>query len=400
MKVCFFGSSLVSAYWNGAATYYRGIIRAMHRLGHRVTFYEPDAYDRQEHRDIDDPQWARVVVFDPEDPAAVSGVLKEARGADLVVKCSGVGVLDEELEAAVAAMTSPGRLTAFWDVDAPATLDRIHANSQDPSHSLIPRFDLILTYGGGRPVIDAYEALGARRCVPIYNALDPQTHHPPRWSDFPHSRDAADDAVGEPRGRFTCDLAFLGNRLPDREARVEGFLLGPAEAMPGKTFLLGGSGWGDRKLPGNVRYIGHVYTKDHNAFNADPMAVLNISRESMARYGFSPATRVFEAAGAGACIITDAWEGIDAFFEPGVEILVAHDGDEVVDLLRGLTADEATRIGRAALTRALRDHTYARRAEHLETVLDEAREAAGVNPAAPPHPATHPATAPATGAPT
>ena len=369
MNVCFFGSSLVSAYWNGAATYYRGIIRAMHRMGHRITFYEPDAYDRQRHRDIDDPDYARVVVYDPEDRNAVDNALAEAEGADLVVKCSGVGVLDAELEAAIAGMTGDGRLTAFWDVDAPATLDRVQGDPADPFREHIPRYSLILTYGGGQPVIDPYEALGARRCVPIYNALDPDTHHPPRWSEG--DGNGRGDGRAAEAGRFACDLAFLGNRLPDREARVEEFFFQPASSLPGKDFILGGSGWGDRPLPGNVRHVGHVYTADHNAFNAGPMAVLNISRESMARYGFSPATRVFEAAGAGACLITDAWEGIDEFFEPGEEILVAGDGEEVAELLRNLTADRAEQIGTAALRRALRDHTYARRAERLEQVLNE-----------------------------
>ncbi|TIO12526.1 MAG: hypothetical protein E5X96_12495, partial [Mesorhizobium sp.] len=131
-----------------------------------------------------------------------------------------------------------------------------------------------------------YRALGAAECVPIYNALDPETH-------FPVARDS----------RFACDLAFLGNRLPDREARVEGFFLEPAGALEDQKFLLGGSGWGDKPMPANVSWLGHVGTRDHNAFNVTPKAVLNISRDSMASNGFSPATRVFEAAGAGACLI-------------------------------------------------------------------------------------------------
>src|SRR5690606_22663707 len=116
-------------------------------------------------------------------------------------------------------------------------------------------------------------------------------------------------------------LGFLGNRLPDREERVERFFFHAARQAarhpPGERFVLGGSGWHDKPMPDNVAYLGHVYTRDHNAFNCSTRAVLNISRESMARYGFSPATRVFEAAGAGACIITDAWEGLDSFLEPG-----------------------------------------------------------------------------------
>jgi Uncharacterized protein conserved in bacteria len=352
MKIAFFGSSLVSAYWNGAATYYRGIIRALHARGHRVRFFEPDAYGRQQHRDIADPDWAEVCVYSAEGTDGVMRALNEARDADLVVKASGVGAFDELLEAAVADLRSPSRMTAFWDVDAPATLERVQNDPKDAFRALIPRYDLVLTYGGGDPVVNAYEALGARGCVPIYNALDPDTHQPV-----------------PPDPRFAADLGFLGNRLPDREARVEEFFLSAAAALPEKTFLLGGSGWDDKPLPGNVRYVGHVYTADHNAFNVTPSAVLNISRESMARFGFSPATRVFEATGAGACLITDYWEGIEQFLEPGAEVLVARSGAEVAALLGALAPEQAREIGAAARRRVLAEHTYAHRAAQLEAVL-------------------------------
>lgn len=360
MNIAFFGSSLVSAYWNGAATYYRGIIRALNERGHSVTFYEPDAYERQQHRDIPDPDWARVVVYPGEGEDGVLRCLEEARSADLVVKASGVGVFDELLEAGVLSLQSPQTLVAFWDVDAPATLDRVENNASDAFRPLIERYDLVLTYGGGDPVINAYRALGARECVPVYNALDPATHHP-----------VAPDA------RFEADLGFLGNRLPDREARVEEFFLQPAAALPEHKFLLGGSGWDDKPMSANVHYFGHVYTRDHNAFNCTPRAVLNISRESMARYGFSPATRVFEAAGAGACLITDYWEGIEEFLEPEYEVLVARDGDEVKQHLQSLSDERARAIGEAALARVLAEHTYAHRAAQLESLLTGARQAVG-----------------------
>jgi spore maturation protein CgeB len=125
-------------------------------------------------------------------------------------------------------------------------------------------------------------------------------------------------------------------------------------------------------MSNNIQYFDHVYTRDHNAFNATPLAVLNISRESMARYGFSPATRVFEAAGAAACIITDYWEGIEVFFEPGREILVARSGDEIVALLQSLDRADAARIGSAAYLRVLAQHTYAHRAAQVDAVLDSA----------------------------
>jgi spore maturation protein CgeB len=353
MNIAFFASSLVSAYWNGAATYYRGIVRALHERGHRVTFYEPDAFERQQHRDMEDPPWAKVVVYSAATEAEVLRTVEQARGADLVVKASGVGVHDELLEAAVLQLQGPGTMVAFWDVDAPATLDRMHGNASDPFRALVPRYDIVLTYGGGEPVRQAYLALGARDCVPIYNALDPSTHHPV-----------------ESNPRFTGSLGFLGNRLPDREARVEEFFLRAASLLPEHHMLIGGSGWQDKPMPANVKYLGHVYTADHNAFNCTPRAVLNISRESMARYGFSPATRVFEAAGAAACLITDAWEGLEVFFEPGKEVLVARDGDEVAAHVRSLDAERSRSIGLAAYSRVLAEHTYAHRAAQLDAVLE------------------------------
>lgn len=352
MNIAFFGSSLVSAYWNGAATYYRGIIRALAERGHRVTFYEPDAYDRQEHRDIPDPEWARVVVYSGTGEDGVMRAIESARGADLIIKASGVGVFDELLEAAVLDLRNGSNTIVFWDVDAPATLDRVENDPGDAFRAHIPRYDLIFTYGGGDPVIRAYTALGARACVPIYNALDPQTHHP---------------VTRDPR--FAADLGFLGNRLPDRETRVEEFFLDVAAACPDRAFMIGGSGWQDKPMTPNVNYVGHVYTRDHNAFNCSPLAVLNINRESMARYGFSPPTRVFEAAGAAACLITDAWEGIEVFLEPGREVLVARDGEEVAAHLRRLDASTAGGIGEAAYRRVLAQHTYAHRAALVEAAL-------------------------------
>jgi spore maturation protein CgeB len=282
----------------------------------------------------------------------VQRALDEAHRSDLIVKASGVGAFDRLLEAQVPAIKRPAALTVFWDVDAPATLDRIAANPDDPFSALIPAYDMVLTYGGGPPVMAGYQRLGARVCVPIYNGLDPATHHP-----------------APPDPRFACDLGLIANRLPDRERRVDDFFLAVAADLPQHKFVLGGNGWSDKLLPPNVSYVGHVYTRDHNAFNASARAVLNVSRDSMAAYGYSPATRVFEAAGAGSCIVTDAWEGISEFFEPGREILVAPNGPAVADILARLTPQEARRIGEAARGRALAEHSYERRVDVLELAL-------------------------------
>lgn len=352
MRITFFGSSLVSSYWNGAATYYRGLIRALYRRGIDVVFCEPDAYGRQERRDLlHDPEYARVVVYrtEAERDALVDTALRES---DWVIKCSGVGMWDEELEAAIGHDLGSGAATAFLDVDAPATLARIASNEEDPLRRRIPHFDQILTYGGGPPVVEEYLRHGAEACTPIYNALDPDEHRPL-------------ERAGDPQ----FALLFMGNRLPDRESRVDEFFFRAAELCPGERFALGGEGWGDRRMPPNVVYLGHLPTSRHNEINASARLVLNIHRDSMVRNGWSPATRMFEAAGAAACQVTDAWRGIDEFFEPEREILVATDGAEVARYVREVDSDTAVRIGTAARIRAITEHTYDRRAILLDEIL-------------------------------
>jgi spore maturation protein CgeB len=351
VKIAFYGSSLLSSYWNGAATYYRGILSALARRGYAITFYEPDAFDRQQHRDIDPPEWCRSVVY-PATADGLASVLDEAGGADIVVKANGVGVFDRELLEGVVARAAPHALRIFWDVDAAATLDEMRADASHPVLRALPDLDMVLTYGGGPPVVGAYEGFGAATCVPVYNALDPETHHP---------------VPADPR--FACDLAFLGNRLPDREARVEEFFLRPAASLAERSFLIGGNGWETKAIPGNVRHRGHVYTAEHNAFNASPLAVLNVARDSMAHVGFSPATRVFEAAGAAACLVTDAWEGIEQFLKPDEEVLVARDGQDVADHLAALTPTRAKAIGEAALARVTAEHTYELRGEQVDVLF-------------------------------
>lgn len=355
MKIAFYGSSLLSSYWNGAATYYRGILKALAGHGYQITFYEPDAFDRQQHRDIEPPEWARSVVY-PATEAGRRSVLAEAGAADIVVKANGVGVFDRELLEGVIAQSRPDALKLYWDVDAAATLDEMRADPSHPVRHALPALDMVLTYGGGPPVVDAYTGFGAAACVPVYNALDPETHHP-----------------APPDPRFTADLALLANRLPDREARIEEFFLRAAAALPDRRFLLGGNGWHDKGMPANVRAIGHVGTGDHNAFNCTPRAVLNVARDSMAHIGFSPATRVFEAAGAAACLITDAWEGIELFLKPDAEVLVARDGQDVAEHLAALTEARARAIGEAAMRRVRAEHTYDLRGAQVHALLQQHR---------------------------
>ena len=353
MKIFAFGSSITSSYWNGAATYYRGIYKELHRRGHQIVFAEPDAYGRQQKPDIGDFSYVSSVVY--KNAEDIPALLKRAGDCDLVIKHSGVGVFDALLEEKVPECRSSQTRVAFWDVDAPATLARIENNPQDSFRGLIPAYDFIFTYGGGPPVVEHYLRLGAANCHPIYNGLDPETHHPVPADPASH-----------------CDALFVGNRLPDRERRVEEFFLRAADLAPELQFCLGGEGWAGKPMPKNVRWLGHVATHDHNRLNCSARMVLNINRNSMAGVGFSPPTRIFEAAGAGVCLITDRWNGIEEFFAPGREVLVAGSAEEVVKDLRSHSPEQAREIGANMRRRALRDHTYRLRTEQFESIVTEA----------------------------
>jgi spore maturation protein CgeB len=352
LKISFFGSSLVSAYQNYPVAYYRGLIRALSERGHRVTFYEPNDSERLKHRDLANPHWAKVVVYPADDESALDA-LERAEESDLIIKCGGVGVCDDLLEAAVLEMKTPETLVAFLDINAPATLDRINNDPEDSFRPLISEYDFILTRGGGAPVVEAYLAVGAKECVPIYNALDPNLH-------FPIS----------PEKRFEADLGLLNDHVPERDARVKEFFFKPAAILSDRKFLLGGSDWQKESMPSNVSCVGEIPADEHNAFNCTPRAILNINCGCATRYGFSPSSRVFEAAGVGACLITDKWEGIEFFLEPEREVLVAANGEEVAEQLRQLTPERARQIGRAAHARVIAAHTYTQRAEQLEKVLE------------------------------
>jgi spore maturation protein CgeB len=262
LRIAFFGASLVSAWGNGAATYYRGLIRALHARGHRTTFYEPGLPERQRYRDLDAaPGWARVRVYPAVGTEGLERCLEEARGADVVVKASGVGVFDALLEERVLELRSGGTQVVYWDVDAPVTLERLLKDPEDPLRARRPRIDRVFTRGGGDSVVFAYRDLGARECVPVHAAVDADVHRP---------------VAADPR--FDCDLAFLDERLPDLERRVESFFIRAADLLPDRSFLLGGEGWGGWPRPANVRYVGPVALREHDVLWGSARTVLDVRR--------------------------------------------------------------------------------------------------------------------------
>lgn len=333
LDIAFFGSSLVSAYCNGAATYCRGMLRALHKRGHRIRFYEPALYERLSHRDIVDPEWARIVRYEP-DGTGVELALADAQTADVLIKASHVGTFDELLEAALPHYAAPHALAVYWDMGGPATLERLRAKPDDPLRVQLPWYHLVLIRGGGQTVAEEFEHLGARFCFPVYNACDPATHHPVPLDP-----------------NYDATAVLLANRTPERDARVREFFFQAALGLPTRRFVLGGCGWDDLTMPVNIDYLGYIYTGEHNALYCSARAVLHVSRPAELAAGYCPAACIFEAAGVGACVITDSRSGIESFFEPGVEVLIADDGHDVIAHLSALGADCAARIGRRARTR-------------------------------------------------
>ncbi len=368
MKIFAFGSSIVSSYWNGAATYYRGCYKYLRRLGYEITFAEPDAYGRQQHRDSDDFNFVKSLVYKPREAdggADLDRMLHLAREADIVVKHSGIGCDDRELERRVPAECSNAAMTFIWDVDSPATIHRMRADRTDALALACAGYDAILSYGGGPQARDGFREFGARAYYSMYNGLDPETHFPV-----------------DPDPSLSCDLCFLGNRLPDREARVDELFLRAAALAPDQSFLLGGEGWMDKPMPPNVRYVGHVPTAEHNRMNCSAGMVLNINRASMADFGFSPPTRVFEVSGAGTAMLCDDWPGMADCFEPELEIVVVRTAQDVVAALRANDAAARQRIGAAFRARGLHDHTYAQRAAQADYAFRDcaARRAGAIGP--------------------
>jgi spore maturation protein CgeB len=338
MRIAFFGCPLAFSDRNGATAYFRGVLRALAGRGHAITVFTP--HERRARRDLADRGWAKLVAYAPDERRKA---IRRARHADVVVNASRPGETDlDEIVLEV-----DGGLKVFWDVDAAATPRAMTEYVQ----ALLPSYDLVLVRGGGERVRDAYCGAGARDCLPVYDAFDREEHRPVR-----------------PLARYDADLTLVADRQPDLEPQVAEFLFSPARRLPEHDFLLAGAGWDD--VPGNVTCIHHVPAEDRDAVLCSALAVLAVTSAEAAAVGWSPPSSVLDAAGVGACVITNAWEGVEEFLEPGVEVLVAREGAEVAQHLLELTPMRARAIGAAAREHILESHTYDERAAEVERVLD------------------------------
>ncbi|RAK52821.1 CgeB family protein [Phenylobacterium deserti] len=349
MKLVIFGLTVSSSWGNGHATLWRGLIRALEGRGVKVVFFERDVPYYAHHRDL----WtlpAGDLVLYPDWDSVRERARAEARSADVVMVTS---YCPDGRQASALAAES-GRQAVFYDMDTPVTLARLSAGE---SVDYLPveglsGFDLVLSYTGGEALVRLQRDLGARRALPLYGHVDPAAHRPV----------PADE-------RYGCDLSYLGTYAADRQPAVNAFFAEPARLRPDKRFVLGGSGY-DASFPwvDNIFFFDHVPPGEHPAFFASSKLTLNVTRRDMAQMGYCPSGRLFEAAACGTPILTDVWEGLELFFEPGREILTATSTDEAlaaVDLAPG----DLAAIARAARERTLDQHTSDHRAAELIDIL-------------------------------
>jgi len=350
MKLVIFGLTLSSSWGNGHATLWRGLCRALAKQGHRIVFFERDVPYYALHRDLRELPGTDLKLY-----ADWESTLPEARrevadaDAAMVTSYCPDGAAAGEL-----VLSTAGPLSVFYDLDTPVTLERFGRGEPVPYLPAggLGGFDLVLSYTGGRALDELRERLGARRVAPLYGSVDPEVHRP-----------------ADPRPDFRGDVSYLGTYAADRQEALERLFLQPARRLPAKRFVIGGAQypvdfpWGD-----NVFFVRHLPPADHAAFYASSPLTLNVTRAAMAGMGYCPSGRLFEAAACGTALLSDSWEGLDRFFEPGREIFTAAGTDEASEIL-SLPREKVRKVAHAARERTLAEHTAEKRAAEMMDLM-------------------------------
>lgn len=357
MKLVIFGLSISSSWGNGHATLWRGLIRALIRHGHGVSFYERDVEYYALNRDCWTIEGGSLILYS-DWPSVRRQAEAEVRNADAVIVTS---YCPDALPAGQLALDAALPLRVFYDLDTPVTLDRLRTGAEVPY--IGPRgladYDLVLSYTGGQALEDLVTELGARRTAPLYGSVDPDRHRPAAPADWARA-----------------GLSYLGTFAADRQATLERLFIEPARRLPARRFLLGGAGYpADFPWTDNIYFVRHLPPGEHPTFFSSCRLTLNVTRAAMAACGWCPSGRLFEAAACGAPLVTDRWAGIEQFFAPGREILVADDAPDVIAAL-ALGDAELAALARAARERVLAEHTATHRALELERLLEAALSAA------------------------
>ena len=354
MRFIIFGLSISSSWGNGHATIWRSLLKAMAKRGHSAVFYEKDVPYYASARDgWVCPAGIELRLYDSLD-AVRTEALREMAAADVALCTS---YCPEGGKAAQIIWESGAEIKAFYDLDTPVTLRALSDGQQVeylPAEGL-GAFDLVLSFTGGRALEELQTRLGARRVAPLYGAFDPETHH----------------AV-EPIEAFRGTLSYLGTYAADRQAKVEELFIEPARRLPDQRFFIAGAQY-PQSFPWqqNISFVRHLEPSQHAAFLCSSRATLNVTRASMAEYGYCPSGRLFEAAACEVPILSDSWDGLDTFFSPGEEILPVASADDVIASL-SLSDCELKRVGESACERAFACHTAAHRVLELETACEAA----------------------------
>ena len=350
MTIVIFGLSVSSSWGNGHAVLWRGLIGALVAAGHRVRFYERDVPYYAQHRDLHAlPPGAELVLY-REFPHAT---LTDADIAIVTSYCP-------DATAATDVVLHSRALRVFYDLDTPVTLARLAAGEAvDYVAGGLAGFDLVLSYTGG-PALDALQTeLGACRVVPLYGSVDPAVHRP-----------------ATPRDDYAALLSYLGTYAADRQGTLERLFVEPARLLPQERFVIGGAQYPDGfPWTANTHFVWHLPPPEHPAFYSSSRLTLNVTRAAMAQMGWCPSGRLFEAAACGVPILSDDWPGLDAFFEPGAEILVARTTEDAMEAL-ALPAPELHALAARARARTLAHHSATARAAEMVQAFEHVRETA------------------------
>lgn len=356
MKLVIFGLSISSSWGNGHATLWRGLASGLAKIGHRVVFFERDVPYYAKNRDYTDIPGGELVLY-PDWKSVTATAKRHLKDADVAIITS---YCPDGIAATEAVLASRTRLKVFYDLDTPVTLANLEAGRA--VEYIGPRgladFDLVLSYTGGAALSELRTRLGARRVAALYGSVDPSVHHPV-----------------PPEPEYAADLSYLGTYSNDRQQALEMLFVEPARRLPGHRFALGGSQYPDSfPWTDNIFLYPHVPPGKHGAFYCSSKLTLSVTRRPMADMGYCPSGRLFEASACGVPIVSDDWEGLDQFFEPGIEIIIARTTGHVMDSL-AMSDKERARIAQAARERTLAKHTAERRALELENMLDAALKA-------------------------
>jgi spore maturation protein CgeB len=350
MKLVIFGLTVSSSWGNGHATLWRGLCRSLTRLGHKVVFFEKDVPYYAANRDVSEIPNADLILYDAWD-AVRHRAKTELADADAAMVTS---YCPDGIEATDLVLDAVGIARTFYDLDTPVTLSKVQA--KEPLTYIGPRglgeFDLVLSYTGGGALEKLQSQLGARRVAPLYGHVDPEVHCPVA-----------------PMPNYASDLSYLGTYAADRQASLQRFFTDPASLRPEQRFLIGGAQYPvDFPWKPNIHFVRHLPPREHPAFFSSSRLTLNVTRQAMAEMGWCPSGRLFEASACGVPVLSDDWEGLDRFFTPGSEILIARTTEDAVAAL-DLSDLELNRIARASRERTLAEHTSEHRARELEALL-------------------------------